>query len=264
MFNTIDVRKNWKIKTSEYHTLDLDQVPAKILCWKADYAEATGSHNTGMANYAHTLYGDAKTPPQEVDSRIRTTVYGRPSVIFHKADSSSDPVFYGKANANIDKGALECFGFTDDYPDAQCVEFCNNVSDACLFHGEIPDDWSEDFEFRQPDGYEDISDFKIVHDWTISTWQDGATGNTLSESYVGVDGTIYTNDTAKYRLAKFKKEFTDHYNLDFCLVYYVLTYALMCVDQRAKNMFLTTWDKVHWEPWFYDNDFEILSLKNSL
>ncbi len=261
MFNTIDVRKNWKIKTSEYHTLDLDQVPTKIFCWKADYAEATGSHNTSTANYAHILYGDAKTPPQEADSRVRTTVYGRPSVIFHKADSSSDPVFYGKANANIDKGALECFGFTEDYSDAQCVEFCNNVSEACLFHKEISDDWSDDFEFRQPDGYTDISDFKIVHDWTVSTWQDGATGTALNGSYTGIDGTVYTNDTAAYRLAKFKKEFTDYYNLDFCLVYYVLTFVLMCVDQRAKNMFLTTWDKVHWEPWFYDND-TILGINN--
>lgn len=93
-----------------------------------------------------------------------------------------------------------------------------------------------------------------MHDWTVSTWQAGATGDALSESYTGVDGTVYTNDTAEYRLVKFKKEFTDHYNLDFCLVYYVLTFALMMVDQRAKNMFLTTWDKIHWEPWLYDND----------
>lgn len=163
-------------------------------------------------------------------------------------------MFYSKSNANIDKGGLEVFGFTDDYPDAQCVEFCNNVSDACLFHAEIPDDWSEDFEFRQPDEYGDISDFKVVHDWTVSTWQGGATGDALNESYTGVDGTVYNNDTAEYRLAKFKKEFTEYYNLDFCLVYYVLTTCLMMVDQRAKNMFLTTWDKVHWEPWLYDND----------
>ena len=247
-------RKNWKIKTSDAHILDVDQVPTRVLCWKVDYAEATGTHNTGIANFAHTLYGDAKTPPQEVDPRVRTTIYGRPCVIFHREDSGSTPVFYGKSNANIDKGGLEVFGFTDEYSDAQCVEFCNNVSEACLFHAPIPDDWSEDFEFRQPDEYDDISDFKIVHDWVVSTWQGGATGDTLNEVYVGADGTQYTNDTAQYRLAKFKKEFTDHFKLDFCLVYYVLTFVLMMVDQRAKNMFLTTWDKVHWEPWLYDND----------
>lgn len=247
-------RKNWKIKTSEPHILDLDQVPTNVLCWKVDYAEATGSHNTANANYVHTLYGDVKTPPQEVDDRVRTTIYGRPCIIFHKADSSSDPVFYGKSNSNVDKGGLEVFGFTDDYPDAQCVEFCNNVSDACLFHGEIPEKWTDDFEFRQPDGYEDISAFKIMHDWVVSTWQDGATGAALEETYIGVDGTNYTNDTAEYRLAKFKKEFAAYFNFDFCLIYYVYTFVMLMVDQRAKNMFLTTWDKVHWEPWLYDND----------
>lgn len=249
------VRKNWKIKTSNPHILDLNQVETKVLCWKVDYAEATGTHNTGNANYVHTFYGDVKTPPQEEDDRVRTTIYGRPCVIFHKADSGSEPVFYGKSNANIDKGGEEVFGFTEDYPDAQCVEFCNNDAAACKFHGSIPDDWAEDtFEFRYPDGYEDISAFKIMHDWVVSTWQDGATGDDLEEEYTGVDGTVYTNDTAAYRLAKFKKEFAEHFDMDFMLIYYLYTFVILMVDQRAKNMFLTTWDKQHWQAWLYDND----------
>ena len=249
------VRKNWKIKTSEPHILDLNQVPTKVLCWKVDYAEATGTHNTGNANYVHTFYDDVKTPPQENDDRVRTTIYGRPCVIFHKADSSAEPVFYGKSNSNVDKGGEEVFGFTEDYPDAQCVEFCNNDAAACKFHGEIPDDWADDtFEFRYPDGYEDISAFKIMHDWVVSTWQEGATGNALDSNYTGVDGTVYTNDTADYRLAKFKKEFEDHFDMDFMLIYYLYTFVILMVDQRAKNMFLTTWDKQHWQAWLYDND----------
>lgn len=249
------VRKNWKIKTSEPHILDLNQIETKVLCWKVDYAEATGTHNTGNANYAHTFYGDVKTPPQENDDRVRTTIYGRPCVIFHKADNGSEPVFYGKSNSNIDKGGEEVFGFTEDYPYAQCVEFCNNDAAACKFQGPIPDDWADDtFEFRYPDGYEDISAFRIMHDWVVSTWQDGATGNALDESYTGVDGTVYTNDTAEYRLAKFKKEFTDHFDFDFMLIYYLYTFVILMVDQRAKNMLLTTWDKQHWQAWLYDND----------
>ena len=249
------VRKNWKIKTSNPHILDLNQVETKVLCWKVDYAEATGTHNTGNANYVHTFYGDVKTPPQENDDRVRTTIYGRPCVIFHKEDSGSEPVFYGKSNANVDKGGEEVFGFTKDYPYAQCVEFCNNDAAACKFHGSIPDDWADDtFEFRYPDGYEDISAFKVMHDWVVSTWQDGATGDALEEDYVGVDGSVYTNDTADYRLAKFKKEFEDHFDFEFMLIYYLYTFVILMVDQRAKNMFLTTWDKQHWQAWLYDND----------
>lgn len=249
------VRKNWKIKTSEPHILDLNQVPTKVLCWKVDYAEATGTHNTGNANYVHTFYDNVKTPPQENDDRVRTTIYGRPCVIFHKADSGSEPVFYGKSNSNVDKGGEEVFGFTEDYPDAQCVEFCNNDAAACKFQGQIPDDWADDtFEFRYPDGHKDISAFKVMHDWVVSTWQDGATGDALTDSYTGVDGTVYTNDTASYRLAKFKKEFTEHFDMDFMLIYYLYTFVILMVDQRAKNMFLTTWDKQHWQAWLYDND----------
>ena len=94
-----------------------------------------------------------------------------------------------------------------------------------------------------------------MHNWVVSTWQDGATGNALTEDYTGTDGTVYTNDTAAYRLAKFKKEFTDHFDMDFMLIYYLYTFVILMVDQRAKNMFLTTWDKQHWQAWFYDNDF---------
>ena len=87
--------KNFKTKTSDEHQIALDQIATKVLCFKADYAEATGTHNTGTANFVGTLY-DAKVPPQEDDERVRTTIYGHPSVIFHKTDASADPVFVGR------------------------------------------------------------------------------------------------------------------------------------------------------------------------
>ena len=159
-----------------------------------------------------------------------------------------------KYNCNHDKGSEETFGFTEDYPDVQSVEFCNNTSDACLFHGAIPSDWSDDFEFRYPDGHSDISAFKEMHDWVVSTYQVDATGDALESTYVGVDGDTYTHDTAAYRLAKFKKEFEDHFDMEYALVYYVYTFFALMVDQRAKNLFLTSWDKKHWMCYFYDND----------
>ena len=166
-----------------------------------------------------------------------------------------------KYNANFDKGSLTVYGFTEDYPLVESWEFLNNTSDACLFHGPVPDDWTEDFEARYPDEYNDISAFKVMHDWVVSTWQDGATGSALGVTYAGADGKTYTTDTAEYRLAKFKKEFTEHFDFGFSLLYYVYTFVMLMVDQRAKNMFLTSWDKVHYQPWFYDND-TILGINN--
>lgn len=247
------VVKNFKTKTSSAYQIASDQIETRVLCFKADYAEATSTHNTGTANFVHTLY-DTKVPPQEEDERVRTTIYGHPSVIFHKKDSSSDPVFVGKYNTNHDKGSEETFGFTSDYPDVQSVEFCNNTSEACLFQGPIPSDWSDDFEFRYPDGHSDISAFKEMHDWVVSTYQIDATGDALEETYIGVDGDQHTHDTAEYRLAKFKKEFEEHFDMEYALVYYIYTFFALMVDQRAKNLFLTSWDKKHWLCYFYDND----------
>lgn len=95
------IRKNWKIKCSNSHLIDTDQIETNVFCWKADYAESTGSHNTGSANYVHTLYGDYKVPPQEIDERVRTSIYGYPAVIFHKKDSNATPEFLGRMFAQV-------------------------------------------------------------------------------------------------------------------------------------------------------------------
>lgn len=239
------IRKNYKIKTNVEHQFAASEMPGKVFTFKADYAESTSSHNTGNANYVHTLYGDIKTPPQLIDSRIRTTVYGHPCVIFYKTDSSSAPVFLGKYNYNWDKGAENVYGFTAEYdPDGlvQSWEVLNNTEPPCNFLTEVPANWQDHlffnektqewepkyFEARYPDGCEDVTSFKRMHDWVVST---------------------------KGNVEKFRSEFEDYFDLDFCLIYYVYSFVMLMVDQRAKNMFLTTWDGIHWAPWFYDNDF---------
>lgn len=247
------VRKNWKLKFPTEHRHAIGQLPAKVFCMKVDYAEATGTHNTQNANLVETLYSES-FPAKEDIPNARTTIYGFPCVIFSQVDESSTPVFYGKSNFNYDKGAESVFGFTDAY-DVECWEFCNNTSNACNFTGEIPSSWGDDFEARYPDGYKNINRFKIMHDWVVSTNQSAATNASL-RSPVTIDGTQYTNDTAEYRLAKFKNEFEDYFDMHYSLIYYVYTFVALMVDQRAKNMFMTYWgDGVNkWYPYFYDND----------
>lgn len=89
------VRKNYKLKFNEKFAHIKGHIETKVYCCKADYAEATSTHNTGNANIAHTLYSD-KIPPQEVDERCRTTIEGFPIVIFHQEDSEKEPYFLGK------------------------------------------------------------------------------------------------------------------------------------------------------------------------
>lgn len=153
------VRKNWKVKLPEKRQHMPGAIPAKVFCIKVDYAEATGTHNTGSANYIETLYDRSKVtlPPQKDDTRVRTTIQGFPIVIFEKETEDSEPVFSSKGNFNYDKDAENAFGFSEDYYKSygvECWEFCNNTSNACNFAGEIVDEWSEDFEPRYvPESY---------------------------------------------------------------------------------------------------------------
>lgn len=197
-----------------------------VFCTKADYAEATGTHNTQNANLVETLYSE-KTPAQIADPRCRTTIYGYPIVIFHQEAENSEPVFIGKYNYNFDKGSEEVFGFDGAF-DVESWEFKNNTSDACNFLAPIGSNWEDDFEARYPDKNTNISRFKIMHDWVVST---------------------------KGNVEKFKREFENYFDMHFSLIYYVYTSVMLMVDQRAKNMFLTYWaDTGKWQPWFYDND----------
>lgn len=299
------VRKNWKVKLPEAVQHILGAIAAKVFCIKVDYAEATGTHNTGSANYIETLYDrdEVILPPQKEDSRVRTTIQGFPCILFEKATEESEPVFSSKGNFNYDKDSEEVFGFTEAYKNfgVECWEFCNNTSDSVNFVGEIPNAWEDDFEPRyvpKSANFERIEEllelrelatsgkatmtdaqmreletlqkdcianFKEMHDWVLST-----------ATYTLVDGkripispvplttpvtygeTTYTEDNEEYRLAKFKHEFKNYFNMHYSSIYYVFTLFALMTDQRAKNMFLTRWkedDGVYrWYPYFYDND----------
>ena len=320
------VRKNWKIKLNEKRQHMPGAIPAKVFCIKVDYAEATGTHNTGTANYVETLYDRNQSiiPAQLDNPKIRTTIQGFPCIIFEKATEDSEPVFSSKGNFNYDKGAEDVFGFCDDYEDfgVECWEFCNNISDAVSFLGPIPDDWKDDFEPRytpipsinDPEDsiFDDIEglieertnaekgegifttaqqdllsmlqadcikNFKEMHDWVLSTAtykveagsrvaigpKDDAEAASLPdadkyllETPVEYAMTRYVYDTELYRLAKFKNEFTDYFDMHYSTMYYVFTLFALMVDQRAKNLFLTRWKnpdgKYRWYLYFYDND----------
>ncbi len=259
------IRKNYKIKCDSEHQHGENQLPNKVFCLKADYAESTSTHNTQNANLVHTFYTE-ETPAQKDDKRCRTSIYGYPIIVFHQKTLESTPEFIGKYNFNFDKGSEEVFGFTEAY-DVECWEFCNNDSNACNFLGPIAENWKDDFEprylapFTINQGTEDeleisfdrieelqeketltdkekaelktqrekaIERFKTMHNWVVSTKDD---------------------------IDKFKNEFEQYFDLHYCLIYYVYTFVALMVDQRAKNMFLTYWGKTNkWQPWFYDND----------
>ena len=218
-------------------------IPVNTFCFKADFAESSGTHNTGMAKIIDRVLRAMNylVPPQEQDERVRTTVDGYPFTIFHRTTESSPLEFVGKYNFNNDKSTQETFGFTGSM---ECWEIKNNTSDRVLFlksdytskDTEGKPDWLNDFEARYPDDDDLNSEYEAgkipVKLKRLTDWLESTQGDPV----------------------KFKAEAATYLDLDFLLSYYSITELFAMVDQRAKNMFLTTYDGTHWVPIFYDND----------
>ena len=256
-------RKNYKIKfkggfvdpsgnTQETYKLRSDSIPTKTFTFKADVASSEGANNVELAR----LYEDTcpfRTAPQKQDSRIRQGIDGFPIVVFwYDGENTS---FIGKYNFNFDKATPEVFGFAEG---DESWEILNNTSDRVLWKSDdySGTDWQGDFEARYPKDYADAANLAELAAWLKSTDQSAATGDNLlvSRTY---DGVLYTQDTAQYRLAKFKSEFAQHFEKDAVLFYYLFTELFLMVDSRAKNMFPTFMSGSKWFSLPYDFDTAI-------
>ena len=105
----------------------ITSLAGKKFCMKADFAEASSTHNTGMAKYVDyilkSLGYDYLTPPQKSQYNsnennmnkvsTRTTVDGYPTAIFWRKTYDDEYSFLGKYNFNYDKGEEDLFGFVD-------------------------------------------------------------------------------------------------------------------------------------------------------
>lgn len=279
-----------------------NQLPAKTFCIKVDYAEATGTHNTQSANLIETLYTEkvpAQLDDPRVRSTVvgfpcvifeKATEDSDP-VFSSKANFNIDKGAEDTFGFN-DKYSVESWEFRNNTED-QCnflATWDNTKYFLDTFEPRyITSSESNDYTIDDLEDYEDLykasiaeggtpltpaeqatlinirkstsHQFKELHDWVVSTNRAGATGEELPEPYTaGKD--VYTHDTADYRLAKFKNEFEDHFDMQFSLVYYIYTFFALMTDQRSKNMFLTRWTTTDvngnrttkWYPYFYDND----------
>lgn len=256
-------RKNYKIKfkggfvdpsgnTQETYKLRPDSVPTNTFTFKADVASSEGANNVELAR----LYEDTcpfQTEPQKQDSKVRQAIDGFPIVVFWYDGTTTS--FIGKYNFNFDKATPEVFGFAEG---DESWEILNNTSDRVLWKSDdySGTDWQGDFEARYPKDYADAANLAELAAWLKSTDQSAATGGNLQVSRT-YDGVLYTQDTAQYRLAKFKSEFAQHFEKDAVLFYYLFTELFLMVDSRAKNMFPTFMSGSKWFSLPYDFDTAI-------
>ncbi|MGL6024131.1 MAG: leucine-rich repeat protein [Cetobacterium sp.] len=264
-------RKNYKLKIDKNKGLTMTEsmeklmkyslrdgdIPIRTICLKADFAESSSTHNTGIAKIMNDTLIEMNilTPPQLAQQsnglpiNYRTCVDGFPIVVFHQETPTSERKFLGKYNFNADKGNNDYYGFLEDvYPNCECIELLNNNSDRVVFRRSDFDEmgekegvpyakWFDDFEFRYPD-----------NDDMNAAFEDGSLKPVRFKRLTDWLATTTDNPT------KFKAEYKEYFHEEFLLFYYCITELFAMVDQRAKNLFLTTWDGEKWYSIFYDND----------
>ena len=234
--------------------------PVDCWCLKTDYAESSGSHNTGVAKLWNDVMKKAvidkenklMTASQKIASEnkfqydVRTTVDGFPIVIFYRNSYNHPWQFLGKFNFNNDKSTPSVFGFCDipgfDNSRMQCWEILNNGHALCNFtefSSEYFDkNWEDAFEARYDEDNPLIDDLKALCEWVHST--KGA-----SNGMEVLDETL---------MEKFKTEKWDHLDVYKMAAYYVYIMRFGAVDQTVKNSMFTSDDGEHYYFINYDND----------
>lgn len=107
------------LQKKSVYSMNNTSAPVNCFCFKADFAESSSSHNTGTTGLVEEILKKANdlTPPQEhVNSelypyQVRTTVEGKPCLLFYRNNSNETPKFAGKFNFNNDKSTEDVFGF---------------------------------------------------------------------------------------------------------------------------------------------------------
>ena len=248
-----------KVKVSIF----ADSIPIDTVCVKADYM-SPDSANTGNANYWQSILAEP-TPPQEIDSRVQTSVRGYPILMFQRATAADAPSFIGRYNLNNDKGTPEAYGLKnsgDDGPATKCQkwEFCDNSEDICNFltdqlralrtdsDSQYYEAWEDALESCYPDQGDlekaglrpNTNHIQILYSWIVQR------ANFLSASTESGTGGTYAGasyDTEyDLKFAIFRREFSRHLNLHHTLHYFIANEVPLLVDNLAKNLFMTCYD----------------------
>lgn len=245
-------RKNYKTKHKngfinssgsavDNYSMNNEAIPTNSFCYKADFASSEGANNVELAR----LYNEAcpyKTPAQITNNKVRQGIDGFPMVVFWHDTAQDQTKFLGKYNYNNDKGTEEVFGFTNG---DESWEILNNTSLRVLWKSAdyTGTDYLNDFEARYPDTdppFVDPAQLAEFAAWVVTTDTGAATGDALPSPVTygsGEDAVTYTNDTADYRIAKFKYEAGNYMEMQSALFYYLFTELFLMVDSRAKNAF---------------------------
>lgn len=255
-------------------------LPVDIFCIKADFAESSGTHNTGLARLWNNVLKNAKisnidnryydknnplygkeyqnsvfmTSAQKIAATngynydIRTTIDGRPICMFYRLDANSELKFMGKYNLNNDKSTEAVFGFigySEDTPEG--IPGFDNSNMQC---------W-EVLNNGDPLAlFTNVSDFDTITSKNIPRWKEA-----YESRYPDTDqpssnllGNLRAFCQWVNSTSNFSDEKWEHLDVYKVAAYYVYLMRHGAVDQTVKNAMLTSEDGKHYYFILYDND----------
>ena len=239
------------------------------LCFKMDYM-STDHANTFNANIADTLFND-----KPAGSLVQNTVWGFRCLLFNMA--AADYVagtafedypegtiqFAGDGCLNNDKGNTKSFGLetsgdSGNTTTQQKWEFKDNSNPLCTFktdrlmlkvYGQDGVSYTRQARNGLESCYPDEGDLddagiepKYDYIQALYTWVYQWANFWEASTTTGTGGTYnsVSYDTEReLKKARFKREFSRHFNMEHALVYYLFIEWVALCDNRAKNMFLS-------------------------
>ena len=259
-------------------------IPVKVLCPKCDYSDSSMTHNTGGAKLFNDVFKELGllTPPQLVDSNIRSTINGYPVDVFSAETIDGERTYYGQYNLNNDKSdwadvtgmnsVKAADGTTINWECPIALEFLNNsyALDKFQLFGSTP----TEVEAELNAGFDDALEFNFPKDvyWTSAKAEkkEGTVATVAQKDSItrlltwirdcvpaGADMTC--RDLSTWKSEKFKTEVAHYFAVNFLLTYYIFTDYFALVDQRVKNMIARTWDGLLWYITYYDGDTGLLT-----
>ena len=258
-----------KIVKDKLYSFKKGAIPVDCWCLKADYAESSGTHNTGIAKLWGEAFKNAKVTcylgennPHNVNEAtvlrtkaqqcaidnnypydVRTTIDGFPILMFYRRTANDDVIFIGKYNFNNDKSTELVFGFEDipgyDNSRTQCWESLNNTNSIGLFK-DITNFYKNI-----------ISDGKTKKGWELAFEARYPDKSTKTEDLYAFASWLNGINGDHTRFAQEKWDHMDVYKM---AGYYCYWNRHAAADQLVKNSMLTSEDGEHFFFILYDND----------
>lgn len=220
------------------------------------------SNNGQINNYINEKYHNLEVLFDWLDSTDQNTATNRTfttPVIYNTAsyvtnDNSIDYEIILSNATQVSPGTIYEAYTEDNKGNKTPIQYYVRKNDNYWFYKYDASTWTES----------DMLNASTPEGWD----EDVAAGEIYKASFSGLYKATFTKDTKEYRRQKFRSEFNEHLDKEYCLTYFVLTELLLCYDSRGKNLQMASYGPQRlggeyiWYPCFYDIDTQ-LGLNNS-